>query len=67
MRRKFSRVQREILRLIAGNKCGICLKILNEGFHADHVKPYSRGGFTTIRNGMALCPSCNLRKADKFD
>lgn len=37
---------------------------LGKGWHADHVKPYSKGGPTRAWNGAALCPSCNLKKGD---
>ena len=63
-RRLFTRRQRDALRLVAGNRCEICGAVLTD-FHADHVKPHSKGGPTTLNNGQALCPPCNLKKADK--
>ena len=67
MRRVFTSRQKQILRLIAGNLCCICGQSLEFGFHADHIVPFSKGGPTIIRNGQALCPSCNLMKGSKID
>lgn len=53
------------LRLISGNMCGICGILLKKNFHADHKIPFSKSGKTIIQNGMALCPSCNLKKGSK--
>jgi hypothetical protein len=48
---------------------GICQnckeKVAFEEMHADHVKPHSRGGRTTVDNGQTLCASCNLSKGAK--
>lgn len=48
---------------------GICQKCKKpckfEEFHADHKKPHSKGGKTTIENGRVLCPTCNAKKGDK--
>ena len=32
--------------------------------HADHIKPWSKGGPTTADNCQMLCRDCNLRKSD---
>jgi len=65
MRRAFSRRQRKILQLVSGNQCAICGTHLKD-FHADHKRPFSKGGDTLITNGQALCASCNLRKGDRM-
>lgn len=65
MRRLFSRHQRFILRLVAGNRCENCHRPLGDNLHADHKKPFSKGGNTTLKNGAALCPACNLQKGNK--
>ncbi len=45
---------------------GICQnckkKVDYENYHADHIKPHTRGGKTTIENGQVLCDTCNLSK-----
>lgn len=49
---------------------GICqLKIRCNGkkcewdnWHADHIKPWSKGGKTVVANGQVACPECNLSK-----
>ena len=53
---------RKILLIAAGNKCQKCNKILDKSFHADHVKPFSKNGPTSINNAQALCSQCNLKK-----
>jgi len=33
-----------------------------DNWHADHKKPWSKGGKTTVENGQVACPTCNLAK-----
>lgn len=33
-------------------------------FEADHIKPWSKAGKTTVKNGQALCIPCNRKKSD---
>jgi len=63
--RSFSQWQRDILFRIANGRCQRCgVELTAEmAWHADHVIPHSRGGRTTISNGQALCPLCNLTKS----
>lgn len=44
-------------------KCGIACSW--DDWHADHVKPWSKGGKTIVENGQVLCPDCNLKKGAK--
>ena len=67
MRRYFSKKQKLILLLLAGSKCTKCGCRLSLGWHGDHIIPFSVGGQTTIRNGAALCPKCNLKKGNKLE
>ena len=66
MKRLFSQYQRKLIRIMAGNICAICGDKLNDNFHADHKVPFSRNGKTILKNGQALCPSCNLKKGAKL-
>lgn len=45
-------------------RCVICGKGLQDGIElqADHIKPKSRGGKATIKNGQTLCAMHNFRK-----
>jgi len=66
MTRFFSSDQKMALRIHAGGRCQMCGKPLGEHWHADHIKPFSKGGATDVLNGQALCPECNLKKGDRF-
>ncbi|MEW6748894.1 MAG: HNH endonuclease [Candidatus Micrarchaeota archaeon] len=33
--------------------------------HVDHIKPYSKGGETTIENLETLCSVCNIGKSNE--
>lgn len=54
--------------------CGVCQLRLRcdgvkcdwENWHADHKKPWSKGGKTTVENGQVACPACNLSKNARF-
>ena len=46
-------------------KCAICKKSFDiSDMHADHIKPWSKGGKTTLENGQMLCTECNLKKSN---
>ena len=64
--RLFSDKQKKILFIQSKGFCQICKSELNKGWHADHIKPYSKGGKTIVSNGQTLCPACNLKKSDKM-
>ena len=66
MSRFFRRSERAILYIAAGGKCSHCREPLTDGWHADHVRPYSKGGKTDVVNGQALCPACNLSKGNSM-
>lgn len=66
MSRAFSNKQRRYLAILSGGHCQQCGKALNGILHADHVIPYSKKGATSLVNGQALCPKCNLKKGNKI-
>lgn len=64
--RNFSKEQRRLLWNNSNKKCAICNKKLSfNNFHADHIKPYSKGGKTILSNAQVLCTEHNIKKADK--
>ena len=66
-KRFFSKSQRDQIFHNSKGKCQICgTSITYKGFQADHIIPYSRGGKTEIKNGQALCQTCNLSKSNKM-
>ena len=34
----------------------------DDSWHADHKKPWGKGGETTVKNGQVACAACNLAK-----
>jgi hypothetical protein len=67
-RREFSPEQRLAIWLKSEHQCTMCHQPLTDlsEMHADHIKPYSKGGATSVENGQPLCESCNTRKSAKF-
>jgi 5-methylcytosine-specific restriction endonuclease McrA len=65
VKRRFSTRTKRILLWISGGQCRSCGLKLVDGFHADHILPFARGGKTLSTNGQALCATCNLRKGSK--
>jgi len=45
-----------------GGKCVYCRVSLKNGYHADHIKPLSKGGSNWIANIQLTCGPCNNRK-----
>lgn len=37
-------------------------KLTWDNWECDHIKPWSKGGKTTVENGQVACPACNLAK-----
>ncbi len=65
-RRSFDQNQRIVIWRRDQKQCKDCGKQIEfKEMHADHVKPHSKGGQTTIENGQALCGECNLKKGNK--
>lgn len=40
------------------------LSDIEKEMHADHIKPWAKGGPTTAENCQMLCRDCNLKKSD---
>ncbi len=65
--RIFDKLQRlAIYRRDKGN-CQLKIKCSGEkcewdNWHADHIKPWSKGGKTTVENGQVACIECNTSK-----
>ena len=66
--RTFSRADKSVLLARAGGRCehhsllsGRCDQTVR--LEADHVHPHSRGGWTSLANGQALCRRHNKAKA----
>jgi len=63
--RSFSNEQRMAIYRKDGGRCQVCQDHCDEvDFHADHIKPHSKGGLTTVENGQVLCSKHNLSKGD---
>ena len=52
-----------------GNKCRLCgITVTGDNIHFDHIKPWSKGGETTLENLQVLCSKHNLAKGNlEFD
>lgn len=61
--RDFDASQRAAIFRRDGGRCQICKTECSwDDWHADHIKPWSKGGKTIVENGQVLCPNCNLSK-----
>ncbi len=65
--RGFTEIERITIYRKNNGICQVCKqKVEYNNFHADHIKPHSRSGKTTIENGQVLCSKCNLQKGTKI-
>lgn len=65
--RNFNKEQRRIIWYQSDGKCKKCKKKLNiNNFHIDHIKPFSKGGKTNLKNAQLMCQKHNLEKSDKY-
>jgi superfamily II DNA or RNA helicase len=62
VRRRFNKKERQALYLAADGKSEMSGQPLGDDWHADHVKPWSLGGTTTMDNAQALTAAENIRK-----
>ena len=51
----------------SGGRCQSCGVALEEGWHADHVIPWSVTHRTNVFEMQALCPPCNLKKGSSMN
>ena len=69
--RIFSDAQRLAIYRRDGAKCQLRIKcdgsekLKWDHWHADHKKPHSLAGKTTVENGLVACPACNFAKSNK--
>lgn len=69
--RTFTKAQRELGMSQCANRCegtGVFFRCRYRGqdLHGDHWFPHSRGGATSVKNLVMLCPQCNMRKSAKI-
>ena len=67
--RQFSHAQRLAVFRKGGGRCQAAMKCQSQklawnNWHCDHIEAWSKGGKTTVENGQATCPACNLAKGD---
>lgn len=67
-KRMFILEERNLIWILSGKTCQKCQRELNdfEEMEADHIRPHSRGGKTTIENGQALCKECHQKKTNEM-
>ena len=64
--RAFTDAQRLKMYERQGGVCPLCgRRFALEEMHADHVRPWCRGGQTTLENGQMLCHDCNWTKGKR--
>jgi hypothetical protein len=66
-RRAFTSEQRRLIWHSDGPKrCASCKQPLNwNNFTIDHIKPFSKGGRTSVTNAALMCRRCNSRKGSR--
>jgi len=68
--RMFTHEQRMAIYRRDGGRCQLKIKCKGakctwDKWHADHRTPWSKGGKTTVENGLLACPTCNATKGNK--
>jgi len=69
--RNFNAEQKNVIHSRVNGVCEDCgidtvpFKGQPNSFEADHIVPFSKGGFTSIDNGQCLCRTCNRSKGGK--
>lgn len=67
--RDFTHLQRLAIFRRDGGICQLRIKcdgakLTWDDWHCDHIKPWSKGGKTTVENGQVSCSACNASKSD---
>ena len=58
MQRLFTQAQRNAIYLLSGGHCAMCgFRIWPGNWHADHIKPFSKGGLTVMANAQGFVPN----------
>lgn len=65
-RRTFSKTEKDAIFMAADGKSELSGEPLPDDWHADHDKPWSKGGSTDVSNAQALTPEENLAKSDEW-
>src|SRR4029077_14667930 len=65
-RRRFSKKERSAIFLAADGLSDLSGMPLNEGWHVDHIVPWSKGGMTDVTNAQASTPEENIEKSDSL-
>ena len=63
--REFLLTKEQSIDLVTGYRCKHCSTHLD--LSADHIKPESWGGETTLDNLQTLCRSCNSKKSNRYE
>lgn len=64
--RTFDKAVKKKIWIKQGRICPPCKKTVSlRDAHADHIKPWSKGGKTEEENCQVLCVQCNLSKSNK--
>jgi len=71
IKRVYSSKEKQLASKLCNNRCegtrvfGRC-NYRGKNLQGDHWYPYSRGGATTVKNLVMLCPKCNQSKSNKI-
>lgn len=67
-RRMFTEIQRREVYERDQGICQICgIKILWNEYECDHIRPWSKGGRTEVKNAQCTCRPCNRTKSSKHE
>lgn len=67
MKRTYNDNERWALYEQSSGRCQICGKELWGVFEVDHIRPFSKGGTTTLDNAQVLCVQCNRSKGNMYE